>query len=217
MSTKIIACSNLKEEINFVCNKLNIKIDVIWVDSKYHNNPKILNQQLQNNIDLIDEIGNIENVLLLYGSCGNAIEGLKSKKSNIVYIKVDDCFTLFLGGRDARKKDYRSYYFTKTHLENEKSLWNEFCMCEKKHGNVKTKKIYKIMLKDYESIKVIDTGAYDVESILDRTKQLAETFNLKHKIVKGNLSIIEKALCESWDEDFIINKKGNKIQLLCYD
>lgn len=209
--TKIISCSTIEDEVNLVIKELNISLDteIQWIESKYHNNPNRLKREVQNAIDSIYE--DIDNILLLYGSCGNAIDGIKSDKYKLICMKVDDCFAMFLGSREARRMDKGSYYFTKKYIESECSLWHDYCRCQSKYGQKRTEKIYKFMLKEYKSIKVIDTGAYNVDEILNKTKEIASCCNLEHKIILGNLNILVKALTKLWDEDFIIKDKNEEI------
>lgn len=209
--TKIISCATIEDEVNLVIHELNLKLDseIKWIESKFHNNPGKLKVEIQNSIDSINE--NVDNILLLYGSCGNAMDGVKSDKYKLICMKVDDCFAMLLGGTKERIKDKGSYYFTKRYIESECSLWHDYCRCQEKYGNKKTEKIYKRMLKEYKSIKVIDTGAYNLEDILNKTKEIARCCDLEHQIILGNLNILVKALTKSWDEDFIIKERNEEI------
>lgn len=208
----VIACDSLKKEIELVVKNLNISPNIIWIDSKLHNTPTILKKELQEKIDSCYS----DVILLLYGCCGNATVGLASEKSKLVCLKVDDCISLLLGGNENRKNlrdSMKSYFFTKTQIENECSLFNEIKNCINKRGEEKTKKIYDMMLKHYEYIRVIDTGAYKIEDIIDKSKYISDNWNMKHEVIEGDLNILYKAFSEDWDDNFIQIEGRNHIDL----
>lgn len=55
------------------------------------------------------------------------------------------------------------------------------------------------MYQNFDSLNVIDTGAYPVESILPRTQALAEQLHLTHRVVTGDSRYLETLLTGSWD------------------
>lgn len=218
MGNLIIICENLKDEVNLLCEKFikNYQIksmpQIIYVDSKYHNTPHQLNLKLQ---EIIDENKEYETITLLYGQCGNAVLGLKSDYSKLVLPKVSDCISLYLGGDEKRKelkKSERTYFFTKRYIENDNSLYNEIIKMKEKYGDKKAIKMYKMMMNNYEYIRIINTKSYDVEDIMGKIQSLCDDLDLVYEIVEGDLSIMEKSLLGVMDEDFVIKDKGEEIQ-----
>ncbi|HKL12583.1 MAG TPA: DUF1638 domain-containing protein [Halanaerobiales bacterium] len=213
MEFTVVACNTLRDEINSVLEQINHDFNFYWIDSGLHNYPNKLNINIQK---VLDEIKNAENILLLFGYCGKAIQGIHSKYANIIFPKVDDCISLFLGGIQ-RKLDLEAqapaYYFTKGYLENEYNLWFEYKYCINKYGKSRAKKLMKRMLQNYEYIRVIDTKAYQLDNIIPQTQRIAKEFDLNHEVVEGSLELIKKALMGKWDDNFIIKEKGSKITL----
>lgn len=213
MADVIIACENLKDEIEYILNDLKISCNVIYIESQLHNNPNKLNERLQSEID---KYVNANSILLLFGLCGNGLIGLKSKNANIIYPKVDDCISLYLGGVEKRKKLHKSiatYFFTKRYIENELSIYNEMQLMKHKYGEKKTNKIYKSLFQKYEYIRTINTGTYEVDDILDKINEMCEIFGLKHENVDADLSLFYKAFNENYDENFIVVPKNKEIKL----
>lgn len=137
MNNLIVACTNLRNEIDMIIEEINERVNIIYVDSKYHNNPEKLHRELQN---IIDENSGYENIVFLYGQCGNAAIGLQSQYSRIIFLRVSDCISLYLGGNEKRASLYkseRSYYFTKAYLENDNSMYNEIQIMKEKYGENK--------------------------------------------------------------------------------
>ena len=69
------------------------------------------------------------------------------------------------------------------------------------------------MFKNYKLIRVINTKAYDIKKIIPKTKMIAEEFDLDHKIIEGDLSILYEAFQQNWENNFIIKNRGEKINL----
>lgn len=217
MKNLIIICENLKDEVTLLSEKIipnnNIKYtsQIIYVDSKYHNIPEKLNLKLQ---EIIDENKEYETITLLYGQCGNATLGLKSDYSKLILPKVSDCVSLYLGGDEKRKKlkkSERTYFFTKKYMENDNSLYNEIIKMKEKYGDKKTIKMYRMMMDNYEYIRIINTKAYDVEDIMEKVKYLCNDLDLSYEIIDGDLSIMENVLLGIVDANFIVKDIGEEI------
>ncbi|WP_018590357.1 DUF1638 domain-containing protein [Terrisporobacter glycolicus] len=217
MKNLIIICDNLKDEVTLLSEKIvpnnNIKYtsQIIYVDSKYHNMPEKLNLKLQ---EIIDENKEYETITLLYGQCGNATLGLKSDYSKLILPKVSDCVSLYLGGDEKRKKlkkSERTYFFTKKYMENDNSLYNEIIKMKEKYGDKKTIKMYRMMMDNYEYIRIINTKAYDVEDIMEKVKYLCNDLDLSYEIIDGDLSIMENVLLGIVDANFIVKDIGEEI------
>ncbi|MCK8817606.1 DUF1638 domain-containing protein [Natroniella sulfidigena] len=211
MQNIFVACNTLRDEIKLVVEDLGSTDPIIWIESGLHDFPEKLSEAIQNQID---KIANVQNIILLFGSCGNSLLGLHSSNARIIFPKVDDCIALFLGGNERKRKidkEVPSYYFTKGYLENESNIYSEYNYCIDKYGLEKAKKIYQKMLHNYQEIKVIDTKAYQPQEILSRTSKIADEFELTHQVVEGSLKFIYKAFNEEWDEDFVIIESGNEI------
>lgn len=217
MGKLFIVCENLKDEVILLCKKItenyNMKFmpQIIYVDSKYHNTPQKLKLKLQ---EIIDENRDYETITLLYGQCGNAVFGLKSDYCKLILPKVSDCISLYLGGDEKRKnfkKSERTYFFTKRYIENDNSLYNEIIKMKEKYGDKKAIKMYKMIMNNYEYIRIINTNAYDVEDIVEKVKYLCDELALSYEVVEGDLSIMEKALLGMVDEEFIVKDISQKI------
>ncbi|KPU43734.1 hypothetical protein OXPF_25940 [Oxobacter pfennigii] len=211
MKTIAVACKTLKSEIIHVIEEMNIDFPVIWIKSGLHNTPEKLSHALQDTLDTID---NVDNILMLYGNCGNSLIGLHHDKARIIIPNVSDCISLFLGGDKIKKQwDEKavSYYLTKGYLESESNIWTDYTYCLNKYGEKRAKRVMEAMLKSYEKLRIIETGAYELQEILESTKQIASTLDLEHEVIKGSINILYKALKEEWDDDFIIVDPGVQI------
>lgn len=211
MKNIAVACYTLRDEVRTVLQHVKVDYPIIWIDSGLHNFPEKLNKGLQ---DQINKIDNVDNILLIFGTCGNSLAGLTSPKAKLIFPRVDDCISLFLGGNARRRtldREETSYYLTKGYLENENNIWSEYNYCLNKYGPEKAKRIYDQMLRHYKRLLVIDNGAYDPEEILEETQRIAQVLELKHEVTEGSLRILYKAFNGEWDEEFAIIEPGKPI------
>lgn len=213
MNTVIVACRTIAEELNAVANEIDCKHPILWIESSLHIDPESLRKRMQ---EELDHISNVDVVILAFGYCGNAILGLKASNYKIIFPKVDDCITMLLGSCEKRKEiasEMGTYFLTKGWLDYEKNIWVEYQDTVKRYGKVKADKIYKIILKHYKRLGVIETNAFDMEDFLKKTEQVAKDLDLSQEIIPGTLSYIKKLLNGPWDEDFVIINANETITL----
>lgn len=213
MGTAILACQTIQQELTLALKETGKKYPVIYVESGLHNTPELLHTRIQEKINRID---NVENILLVFGYCGNSILGIKSAKARIVLPKVDDCIPLLLGSCEIRNnlsKEMGTYFLTKGWLDNESNLLCEYERCIERYGPERALRIMKVMLGHYKRFILIDTGAYPLENVLPETRRFAETLHLCHEVVKGSLRLFKKLLLGQWDEEFLVLEPGQEATL----
>lgn len=208
MKTVAIACRTIEDELNAVYNTLPAPFPIYWIESGLHNFPAQLKDRIQQEID---KISGVENILLLFGYCGKGIEGLVSAQARLVVPKVEDCISLLLGGNQKRRalsRETPAFYLTDGWLRYEKNIYWEYEYCLKKYGEEKSLRIFRAMFEHYANLNYIDTGSYDLESVMSRMAEWAAKLNLKQGVVPGTLRLITKAFFEEWDDEFLIVPSG---------
>lgn len=213
MKNIVVACYTLRDEVMIVMRDLQLDYPVIWIDSGLHTFPEKLNKALQ---DQIAKIENVDNILLVFGSCGNSLANLHSPNARLIFPKVDDCISLFLGGNERRRildRQAASYYLTKGYLENENNIWTEYNYCLNKFGPEKARKIFNKMLNHYKRLLIIDSGGYNVEDILAETQKIAEVLEMEHDVTEGSMQILYKLFKGDWDEGFAVIEPGQPVSL----
>jgi hypothetical protein len=213
MSTIIVACNTIADELNLAIRTTGVTHPVLWIDSKLHTKPEKLKEHIQ---AAISRISNVSTIILAFGYCGNALVGIKSESARLIFPKTEDCISLLLGSTERRKtlsKETSSYFLTRGWIESESNLADEYAYCLRKFGPERTLKVMRAMLKNYRHLTLIDTGAYDVGPLQPKTEELAATLGLCHKIVKGSQRLFHKLLVGPWDEEFFQLEPGQEITL----
>jgi hypothetical protein len=208
MSTVIVACRTIADEVNLAIRAAEVHHPVFWIDSKLHVKPEELKRQVQATIDRID---NVSTIILGFGLCGNGLAGIRSETARLVLPKAEDCISLLLGSQEARtllSRDAPRYFFTRGWLESENNIADEYDYCCRKYGLERAVKLMQVMLKHYRYLTFIDTGGYDITPYTNRTEKLAEILGLSHQILKGSQRFLEKLLTGPWDDEFFIANPG---------
>jgi len=74
-------------------------IDPMFTPKGTHEKPDNLRELIQNGIEEADKAGCYDAVLLGYGLCGNATNGITAGSIPLVIPRAHDCCTLFLGSK----------------------------------------------------------------------------------------------------------------------
>ena len=199
MRIKILACRNLEAEVRLAMRRSGCTYPLEVLAENNHDVPKLLRQRIQ---ERLDEIQDADRVLLAFTACGGAITGLRSGNFELVIPRVDDCLSLLLGSMERRRAVLEGgfgIFLTKAWLDHERSMPAELRRIYEKYPPERAQKIVKAMYGHFDSLNVIDTGAYDVAQILPRTEELAKMLGLEHRIVPGTLSYLEELLGGSYD------------------
>jgi hypothetical protein len=213
MSTIIVACNTIADELNLAIKATGVTHPVLWIDSKLHTKPEKLQEQIQG---AISRISNVSTIILAFGYCGNALVGIKSDHARLIFPKTEDCISLLLGSAERRRalsKETCSYFLTRGWLESENNLADEYAYCVKRFGPERALKVMRAMLKNYQHLTLIDTGAYDIKLLQLKTEGLANTLGLCHKVVEGSQRLFHKLLTGPWDEEFAQVEPGQEITL----
>lgn len=213
MSTIILACNTIADELNLAIKATGVTHPVLWIDSKLHTKPEKLKEQIQG---AISRVSNVSTILLGFGYCGNALVGIKSETARLVFPKAEDCISLLLGSTERRRelsKETCSYYLTRGWLESENNLADEYAYSVRKFGPERAHRVMRAILKNYQHLTLIDTGAYDIAPLRPKTEELAATLGLCHKVVEGSQRLFHKLLTGPWDEEFVQVEPGEEITL----
>ncbi len=204
VETVILACSTIRNELEKAAEETNCPYRFIWVESGLHLVTDSLRRRLQ---EELDRISDAQRVLLAFGFCGNAVLGLKSGDHELVIPRADDCITLLLGSRENREQCSRQggvYFLTRGWLEGEINIWKEYQAVLARFGQERTDRIYRRMLAHYKFLGLIDTGAYDLSSLLPSVREISDTLKLELIILEGTDRYLKRFLSGPWTSDHFI-------------
>ncbi len=192
MSVALICCRMLENELKKICEYENMDAPIIWVDAGLHNTPDKLHNELQALLD--SQPKDIKRVVLLYSLCGQAVLGLKTRDFDLIMPRTDDCIALLLNGNSNKIKNNGTFFLTDRWLDDEKSLMNEYKYALEKYGPNRCEKIFKRQFAHYNVLGLLDTGSYDVNSLMEKTAPIANTLELTQKIIHTDCDMLRQLI-----------------------
>ncbi len=207
MRTCLVACSMIQNEITPF---LPQNMEAIWLDKGLHERPQILREELQNTLDALPK--DIGTVLLGFGFCGAALDGVHCKQARLVLPLYDDCIAMML----CKKRDVHTMYYTEGWLEEKEIPGSVFGFYKtvEQYGAEEAREIYKILLNGYTHLCLLDTGVYDVEAAFKQLKQQAGILELQARKEKGNTSVFRRLFEKPWaEEEFWVLEKEETFTL----
>ncbi len=97
------------------------------LDVGLHVNPQSLKRALRESIE--NSADTFDTIILGYGLCSRAVEGLGSSSSTLVVPRVDDCIGILLGSREAHRsetlREPGTYYLSRGWIDTGKHLFEE--------------------------------------------------------------------------------------------
>lgn len=198
MSTVILACKTIQQELLAAMEQVGCSWPVLWVESGLHNWPGRLRGAVQG---LLGECVGADTVVLAMSLCGNALVGLETGDFSLILPRCDDCVTLLLGSRERRAQLPATYFLTEGWLKGERNLWEEYQHARKKYGKDLARQIFADMLAHYRHIALVDTGAYDLAAVRPQFLHIARELELEPIYPAGTLDYLKALLSPPWDED----------------
>jgi hypothetical protein len=212
-TTCVLACETLRPELELMMKAAGSELPVSYVESGKHVFPDQLRESIQEGIDGIAPC--CDTVLLLFGFCGNAMVGVRTGARRVVLPKVADCIPIFLGSREKRNEyGTRRYFFTEGYLNAEANPAADYARMVERYGEDNAHMVIHEMLKHYESLSVVDTGAFDVAAVEAALTELSSLSGVPVDVLPGNLRLIGMLLSGDWPEDeFFVFGPGTEITL----
>lgn len=211
MSSIIVACKTIHNEVEKAIAETGVTHPVLWIESGLHNWPDKLRAKLQEQISSID---NVEYIIMAFGYCGNSLLGVQSPNAKLVIPRVDDCISLLLGSYRKRQQlsaEMGTYFLTKGWMEYENNILKEYERCVERYGQERAERVMKIMLENYKRVVLIDTGAYNLHDCQDRSCAFACQLGLQHEVVPGSLELLKKLFAGPWDDEFLVVPIGEAL------
>lgn len=212
MAEILLCCEMLEDEIKLALQKTGVSMPIQWVDAGLHEYPDRLRAELEKQIAKLEQ--SYDTILLGFCLCGNALVGIGSQTAKLIAPRFDDCIRMLMcqcpGG--VPTVDCHYMYFTDGWTTHGEFIGAQYRRCCEKYGEQKGKKIYKTMLKNYDGLCLVDTGAFDLEKGRQSVSGAARMLDLEFRETEGTVRVLEKLLLGQWDEEFYVLEPGQKFE-----
>lgn len=211
MIRHIISCEVFHPYIDYLATLFPIeKVD--YLEIKQHDHPTILAMLLQEKIDQVDQA---DEILILYGLCGNAILPLRARSIPLRVLRVHDCAAVLLGSNKAYQDMFEGkpnkQYHCLTYGNTEDSYFSrtspEFIKIMEEYGEDNAEYVYKMIYSQAgKPITYIQFG------FAGEQEQIAEHERGYYSIVDGDLSMLARILTEAGDSETMVLHPGERFE-----
>jgi hypothetical protein len=232
MRLKCLGCEVLARELYFCAAHSPHIVDIELFRQGLHDTPTDLRVQLQQQIDASVGQGYAA-VVLGYGLCGKATEGLQAKEIPLVLPRAHDCITLFLGSRERYQQEFEShpgtYWFANDYIERGKRAGSTLTMGSvgpqadtqelyaqyvTKYGKDNADYLIEVMgawSKHYNRAVFVDMQVGDASAAEHKALENADQRGWQFERMVGDLILIRRTLDGDWEKDFLILRPGEKV------
>lgn len=234
MRIKIIACKALFRELSFLAATSENTVDLTFLRQGLHDTPQLLKGALQKELNLLDTGQDLHScaalpgkdwdvVILGYGFCGGALDGLYSKKYLLAAPRVHDCISLLLGGSAAYESELSAhpgtFYYTPSWIENAFVPSQENYEAGKKELSQKFGKDAASFALDpaqtlghYNACAYLSLLQLPLPSFRAYTKKAAEYLGFSYRELSGRIDILQAMIDGRLDEDiFVLARPGEQL------
>jgi hypothetical protein len=232
---KCLGCDVLARPLYLAAARSPQIVDISLRHYGLHRTPAKLRQALQREIDETRVGDGYDAVVLAYGLCGKATEGLRAGELPLVLPRAHDCITLFLGSRDRYQAQFEScpgtYWYVQDFVEradgetgalsigaissaDTDAVYAEYV---EKYGADNADYLMETMSawqSHYERAGYIEMDGAGEGAAFAKAQQDAAENGWRFERLAGDLVLIKKLLDGDWDEDFLTLASGQQVQMV---
>lgn len=185
------------------------------LDIGLHLRPERLREQLQITVAELEE--DDSTILLGYGLCGRALEGVVSRRGTLVLPRVDDCVGVLLGSRARHRQVLAQrpgcYFLESQWLDTELNIFAQMDKGLDRMPAQRRKELIKAALKHYQALAMLGCGNGETEAA-ERCQALADQYDLEFIRLEKDLGLLGRLLAGAWSADeFVVAPPGQAIPL----
>lgn len=235
MRLKCIACDALARPIYLGAAMSCHVVDVVLESYGQHINPVKLREILQSHIDACNRSDPYDAIVLAYGLCGKATEGITARHIPVVIPKAHDCITLFLGDRVRYTQAFTdcpgTYWFVQDYIEranssniplsigantvgDEAAVYAEFVQ---KFGEDNADYLMTVLgawKEHYQRAVFIDLKAGNSTSALSKARDEAQRNGWRFERMAGDIGMLVRLLNGEWErDDFLVLQPGQQVEM----
>lgn len=206
---KIVACEVFRHELGQAGIPDNL---IVYVEQNFHQTPPDLNRRLFDILARLEDEGWSE-IILLYGYCGGALEGLAARRARLIIPKAHDCIPLFLGQTQPADSPERldTYYLSGGWVDFAGNPYKEYLALAEKVDEEEARWAVCEMMKAYKKLVFIENEMCPAERYRNEARRFADFFGLSYSEMGGNLAWLTRLLAGEPGADVLVFEPGRKV------
>jgi hypothetical protein len=238
MRIKAITCEVFARAVYLNAALSSNIIDVTLVDKGLHDVARSLREELQGHVDATPA-GQYEAIVLVYGLCNRALEGVQARTIPLVLPRAHDCITLYLGSRRRYDAEFRAtpgtFYYSDDYLERGGTqskrgspegspriialgattpINETYEELVARFGEDNAQYLMEVLgswRQHYQRAAYIDTGLGKSGAYREQAERDAAERGWRFDLLRGDLDLIRRLLAGAWDDDFLVVQPGQRI------
>ena len=212
MSTIILSCTTLLENIRQAQITCSTDFPVVELDRKYHEEPEKMRKHILETLSQLP--AEVDTVLVAMGFCGGSWQDVTSSQT-LVIPKVADCVALTLVTPDTYAPDLKEpgHMYLFGDGKNGFSVTAVYDSLLEKYDKQMADIIFNMYFEHYYHLDIIDTGLYDCYDLkyVERAQKKADKIHSELDFVSGSNILLEKLVSGKWDRQFLVVPPGKNI------
>lgn len=225
-----ITCDILSRPVYFFASRSPHAVNVAHLSAALHAEPLGLRERIQEQIDAAGP--GLDAVVLAYGLCGGATEGLVARDVPVVLPRAHDCVTIFLGGRDRYQAEHEAtpgtYWYVQDQMDRGNDLkgWllgdgarSEDVVATRaeyvrRFGADNADYLMEVLGEwqaRYERGAFLDTGLAPADAAAEHARMEAERRGWRFERKLADLELVRRLLFGEWDDDFQVLQPGQRL------
>lgn len=234
MRLKCVGCEVLSRVIYLCAAQSPHIVDVELLRYGLHDTPSDLRVSLQAHIDA-SAGQDYDAIVLGYGLCGKATEGLTARSVPLVLPRAHDCITLFLGSRGRYHQEFDqnpgTYWFANDYVERSKRSGSSLAMGSAgpqtdmratydsyvaRYGKDNADYLMTVMgewSRHYNRAVFVDMGVGDATVAEQAARENAARRGWAFERMAGDVILFRRLLSGDWADDFLVLQPGETVAL----
>jgi hypothetical protein len=170
----------------------------IYLDYGLHARPGDLKIALQEKIDA-QETPSI--IFLVYGLCGNGLDGLSAGKHILLVPRVDDCIALTMGSYQIYREHFEqmpgTYYLSRGWLEAATNPLDEFRNYQAEYDESTAQWLMDQQFRNYKRLAYVSSPGEDMKYVVNQVNEIADfcsQWGMRYERIRGSNEYIHQFL-----------------------
>jgi len=233
MRVRAITCEVLARTVYQQAALAPHVVDVELLEQALHDDrPASRLSRLQDQIDSTDA-SKYQAIVLVYGLCNLALEGLQARDLPVAVPRAHDCITLYLGSRQRYDAEFSgtpgTFYYSDDYMERQAQVGTngrrltmgvltstdqDYDYLVAKFGEDNAQYLMEVLGQwhsHYARAAYVETGLGKSGSFKEQAAEDARQYSWRFEELKGDPELVRKLLAAEWDDDFLVLQPGQRI------